>query len=298
MKSKLFLSDISVVDHGFINYRGQVIGGSFNPGFVVTGSVDETEKVVVDFSTIKKDLKKLIDRHVDDAYSNGFDHKVWFIEGYSQGTCTLIDRYYHIATDACTLVLPIDAVKIITPIDGLEPTYSIEYIQKAFEQYLTEELIKIYPLVEVEVECFNNIDTHKINKTQIDFMFTYSHGLKDSTSYGCQNIAHGHLSFIQSEKSDVPVEHIRKMQQVASDLGGAVFINRENIVFQDDSVIQIQYTTERGEFFASYKTTENKLIVLDTETTIEYLAEYVKNTYNVTGFYISEGLSKGCVVPA
>jgi len=296
MKSKLFLSEISVVDHGFINYKGQVIGGSFNPSFVITGSIDETEKVVVDFSTIKKDIKGLIDRHIWDAYNNGFDHKLWFIEGYSQGTCIKVDDNYHIVTDACKLILPTDAVKIIAPIDGIAPEYSTTYIQKAFEVYLTTELMKLYPLIGVEVECYNNINTHRVNTTQIYFMFTYSHGLKDSTSYGCQNIAHGHLSFIQSADSNAPLHHINKMKKVASDLGGAVFINRENIVFQDDSVIEIQYTTKRGQFFASYKTAENKLIVLDTETTIEYLAEYVKDTYNVTGFYISEGLSKGCVI--
>jgi hypothetical protein len=297
MKSNIFLSQISVVDHGYINYKGQVIGGSFNPGFIITGTIDESEKVVVDFSTIKKDIKGLIDIHISDIYENGFDHKIWFIEGYSQGSYAEIDNTYCIIeTDACTLKLPLDAVKIIRIIEGLAPEYTIKYIEKAFECYLTKGLSIKYPMIGVEVECINTIETHRINQQQVYFLFTYSHGLKDSTSYGCQNIAHGHLSFIQSSNANAQPDHISKMQIVASELGGAVFVNKSNIVFQDNSIIALEYTTERGVFNAQYKKSENKLIILDTETTIEYLAEYVKTKYNVGGFYISEGLSKGCIV--
>ena len=298
MKSNIFLSDLTVVDHGYINYKGQVIGGSFNPSFVVTGSVDEKEKVVVDFSTIKKDIKGNIDIHLNNIYNNGFDHKLWFIEGYSEGTYEQInDDYVVIKTHAVEITLPTDAVKVIKPIEGLTPEYSLEYIGKAFEQYLTDHLSIKYPDIEVQVECFNNIETHRINKNDNFFMFTYSHGLKDSTSYGCQNIAHGHLSFIQPDIFNEESSHVNTLNDIAIELDGAVFINSENIVYQDESAIKIQYTTNRGTFSASYSKSANKLIVLDTETTIEYLAEYVKQHWNVGGFYISEGLSKGTYAP-
>ena len=292
MRSSIFINNISVVDHGYINYRGQIIGGSFNPSFIVTGSVDKTEKVVVDFSTIKKDIKNLIDIHLNDVYDNGFDHKIWFIEGYSQGTYKVLDNgYCIISTDATELSVPVDAVKIIQKVEGYDPEYSIDYIGKSFESYLTKKLELKYPDISVQVDCYNNIETHRINKDDTFFMFTYSHGLKDSTSYGCQNIAHGHLSFLQPGfwfSGDLD-----KMATIATELDGAVFVNKENIVYGDNDVLDLEYTTNRGTFKVRYLRSANKLLVLDTETTIEYLAEYIRTRYSIHDFFVSEGLSKG-----
>jgi hypothetical protein len=293
MKSRIFLSNLSVVDHAYINYKGQVIGGSFNPSFIVTGEIDEKEKVVVDFSTIKKDMKTVIDAHSDVQDLNGFDHKLWFIIGYSNGKVNLVDDRYVITSEAGEVNVPRDALKIIEPIDNLTPEYTIEYIGKSFEQHLTTMLSKKYPDIDISVECFNNIDTHVINKQNESFLFTYSHGLKDSTSYGCQNVAHGHLSFIQPNSKTLDSHTYNLFKQIASDLDGAVFINKENVVADTDDYIKIEYTSIRGYFSAMYQKQSNNIFVLDTETTIEFLAEFVSDKYNVRYFYISEGLSKG-----
>src|SRR5574343_1490291 len=111
MKSSIFLSDLTVVDHAYINSQGQVIGGSFNPGFIVSGEVDPVEKVVVDFSTIKKDVKYSIDKHIDDYHHNGFDHKIWFIEGYSGGEYRQFEDKIEFKTPAFKARVPLDAVR-------------------------------------------------------------------------------------------------------------------------------------------------------------------------------------------
>lgn len=291
-KSSIFLSDLSVVDHAYIDDNGKVIGGSFNPGFIVTGSIDSVEQVVIDFSTVKKSLKQLIDQHIWNPETNGFDHKIWWIEGFSKGTIEKSDHAdrYIITTPALTAEVPTDALKIIKKIEGYNPDHSISYIGLALEQFLTIEMIKLYPNVNVKVECFNNINVHLIASKIPYQYFTYSHGLKDSTSYGCQNLLHGHLSFIQHQDVDI-------ITRIANDLDGAVFVNRSNIIMDTDNELTLTYTTpQRGYFTATYKKDSNKIIILDTETTIEWIAEFVKDTYQITDFYISEGLSKGTYI--
>lgn len=288
MKSNMFLSDLTVVDHAFIDNTGRVLGGSFNPGFLITGEVSADESVVVDFSTIKKDIKYAIDKHVFDVNLNGFDHKLWFIEGFSAGSYEIFDDYVEVDTPALSFKLPIDALRVIKPINGFS-TYSIEFIGLAIAQHVYSCLLKTYPDINLGVECLNNINVHTCSYYDYAY-FNYSHGLKNSTSYGCNNIAHGHLSYMQHKDDDV-------LRLVCEELDNAVFINQENISYEDNEMIGINYDTEeRGSFSATYNKEMNKIIILDTETTIEFIAEYVKNKFNISDFYISEGLSKGAYI--
>ncbi len=288
MKSTLFLSNLSIVDHAYVNHLGQVIGGSYNPSFLVTGNVSGDEKVVVDFSTIKHELKFHLDKHVFDINANGFDHKLWIIENYSN--CSFVDggRSVLITTPAFSGTVPTDAIRFVKNPDSLP--FTDKFIGDAFASHLTECLQPQYPDVDIEVKCINSVDEHIVDRDMPISFFRYSHGLKDSTSYGCNNIFHGHLSFIQYADQDT-------CDYIASELHNAVFINPENIRYEDDERITISYhTPERGFFVASYIKALNKIIVLNTETTIEYISSHVAKEYSIDKFYISEGLSKGCFV--
>ena len=67
----MFFSQPTVIDHAYIDQEGRVVGGSFNPDFLVTGEIDPKEKVVIDFGTGKKQIKALIDHK-----EFGYDHKL------------------------------------------------------------------------------------------------------------------------------------------------------------------------------------------------------------------------------
>jgi 6-pyruvoyl-tetrahydropterin synthase len=295
--AEMFLSELSIVDHAFINIWGNVEGGSFNPTFFVSGEIDPIENVVVDFSTIKKDIKAIID-----SKEIGFDHKLWFIEGYSQGEYLIEDDQISITTPTTSLLLPTNAVKIIKHDSVTPTTHSTESIGAVFAQLVQEELRKQYG-ASISVECRNTITVHSPLGDHASFAyFSYVHGLKDSTSWGCQNVAHGHLSFVQIQ----PVTPDTKIlaRTIAEDIDETIFINKENILHQDDDTITIGYTTGRGYFettytFAAYRS----IIILETETTIEHLVDFISNVYmqalnevNATALYVSEGLSKGAVV--
>lgn len=306
--SCLFLNDLTVVDHAYIDDKGCIIGGSFNPCFEVSGTPDPVEKVVVDFSTIKHDLKEMIDAHSFVFNENGFDHKVWIIEGYSNVTEVRVlgsstDNTVTIITPALALTVPGDAVKIIPQVPGMTPSYTTDYIGAAFESYLWPLLEMKYPKVGIVVKCTNttNIHTPTRNVAHNAYRFRYVHGLKDSTSYGCNNIAHGHGSFLSSENDPSGL-----LELIAMELDNTLFVRSENVKTvvqgQGETTITIAYTTPRGQFELIVEANSHKVVVLNTETTVEFLAAYVKERFgslmkasNMTSFCISEGLSKGAI---
>lgn len=297
--SSLFLSELSIVDHAYINNEGIVVGGSFNPSFLVTGEMDPIEQVVVDFSTIKKDIKAAID-HKD----IGFDHKLWFIDGYSAGTIAISDKAVVITTQYTTLNLPLNAVKYVQ--NDQVRDYNTPTIGIAFAELVQDELAKKYPAIDITVECINTENAHfSISPAYYPAeFFTYSHGLKDSTSWGCQNIAHGHLSFLQLETELSSSEASRELcTSIAQDISSALFVNPTNIKTNDDVTLVLEYETPRGLFQAAYAKSVYNIHILETETTVEHLVAWVASTYKdqlsaagVTRVWMSEGLSKGSFI--
>ncbi len=330
-RSTMFLSEMTIVDHAYIAATGTIIGGSWNPSFLVSGKIDPVEKVVVDFSTIKKQVKSYIDD--DDV---GFDHKLWVIDGFSGVTEYIVngkDATFENLMDL-DFICPNTPVTIKTPVGEItgpknafkfinaQPgqVYNTETAGLWMAEYLNEIFACKNPSIEcalaaknvdrdIEVDCSNTINAHTYlpnNIAPVEY-FTYNHGLKDSTSWGCQNLGHGHLSFIQiatDAEKNVAVEDIKVVTfTIADALNNTTFINRENVTIDNNDVVSIAYTTPgRGAFGASYSKADpdNKIVILDTETTIEFLVDYIRVTFAIeletisaTGIYVSEGLSKG-----
>jgi hypothetical protein len=283
MRSSIFLNEISVIDHSYIDDTGFLRGGSFLCSFIVTGEVDETEKVVVDFSTIKKDIKNIIDKHSRNPNENGFDHQLWVINGYSDYTKTQNGNDVYISTPICKLQAPGQFVKEFNGVSYFSA-------EQAIADHVLTALNVNYPNINLSVEC-------KLSETPVfppfstnfnHILFRYVHGLKDSTSMGCKNLHHGHLSYICIEDT----QHLLKIQ---SELQSVIFVNEQNIISQVNDLLEIGYEIDgEGVFNAKYDTSKLKTIILKTETTIEYLLEYFIQHYDITGkVYISEGLNKG-----
>lgn len=291
----MFLNEMTVVDHAYIDDRGMVVGGSYNPSFIVKGEVDEVEQVVVDFSTVKKDIKSLID-HRD----TGFDHKLWVSTKYScLVSCDRYDedRRVRIVTPHVELDLPVDAVAFFD-----FESYDDQTIGLWFATYLTEQLGEKYP--GILVNCFNSDMPHTVKwRTQDDTVLTdplpvrYHHGLRNSTSFGCKNIAHGHLSFIQCETKNLEKTQ-ELLHKIHQEWHSCVYIYGDNLVGNT-----IAYNTPDRGFF-SYKFSDSTRVkVFDHETTIENLVASLKAQYlqefrdaGVVNLYFSEGLSKGAVI--
>lgn len=308
MESKMFLVQPTVIDHAYIDHDGCVVGGSFNPDFVIGGKVDAKEKVVVDFSTVKKTLKA----HIDDR-EQGFDHKLWLMPGYSKYQVEHVSPdMLCIKTPNVQLDLPRNAIKVLPH----AVAYTEEEIEVELFLYLQECMGRSYPGIDIDIRVHNSAIPQTItpNPQTIAGLgshietFTYNHGLKDSTSWGCQNIAHGHLSFLQVfyERGRIgdTVNPIGLCRSISEYLDGTTFVYTDNVVpSKEPGVVTMEYETERGYFRAEYRRYGHKVVVLDTETTVEYLVSHVRDVFGermrnarIRKLFLSEGLSKGAMV--
>lgn len=289
--STMFLSNLTILDHAIIDERGNVVGGSFNPSFFVTGRIDPAEQVVVDFSTVKKDIKNIIDHK-----ETGFDHKLWWIQGISLGTTSTVGDRIIIVTPTTRLEMPTNAVRFIPTVEGAD---IIDTIQTCINKHVTKELRKLHPGGEIQVKGYCFTDAHFPTSNQCAAFFRYAHGLKDSTSWGCNNIAHGHLSYIQLLPTTASSVVLQK--QIATDLHDTMFVFNENITDDFADELTVEYDTPlRGHFLAQFNKKDYNIIILETETTVEHLVEYVVAKYHnelttlgVELVLVSEGLSKG-----
>jgi hypothetical protein len=283
MRSKLWLSDTTNIDHAYIDERGYLIGGSLRPKFIVHGVVDPVENVVVDFSTIKKSIKSIIDHN-----ETGFDHKLWWFTNSSNGTITFTDDTVMIETPMITITGPKNIVRIMD--DGFD----------TIGDHINDELRVLYPNVgiELEVELTTTLDLYPSMNSN-PHLFRYAHGLRESTSWGCQNIAHGHLSYIAAATVNELATDLL-LAKIAVELDNTIFGWKENANVNEND-IDISYTAQRGYMYMVIK--DGKFIILDNESTIENIVEYVAERWGrelhdagVYELYVSEGLSKGSCI--
>ena len=189
---KIYWENISDVDHAILFPLGQMVGNSYIATATAEGNNNNEEAVILDFSTGKKQLKALCD--------NVVDHKLW-----------VNDRYHEIVyTDESVIVrargldkqitfetmLPKDAVYVQSFISDITMPFNQQkdYIEQAV-RLANEDLSKkaSTPEMKVTIGINNKIFENSKNK----YFFRYTHGLPTSTSYGCQNICHGHLRYIE-----------------------------------------------------------------------------------------------------
>lgn len=291
----------------------------------MTGPVDTLEEVVVDFGTIKREIKELIDGR------KGYDHKLWVLPDvgdesdmsswYTSGPSSskLVAKFNiagrtTVATPKIAIRCPENAVKVCQ-------YDSIPNLEKDIEAFLETNLnaegnrnitVKVrlhtnpvLPYDRIMSDKMISWSNH-INLWQYLINFRYTHGLKNSTSWGCQNIAHGHeswLLFLDGSNNVVPIDLPFK-ERIDSELHNHTFIWKDNIVFEDPYRIDIEYQTlGRGVFSMTLSKKDCLYQILDTETTVEHLVEWFcyhfkdevqwMITKGATKVYMSEGLVKG-----
>jgi 6-pyruvoyl-tetrahydropterin synthase len=302
-ESTLFLNNISQIDFAYLNPLAALpIGGSYHLSALVTGDVEPQEAVVVDFGKIKKSIKEIVD-----AKEDGFDHKLWVPSNYD---CKLYNRTFSMKVDASEIEIITDNFSTICPIDSVKMVDSSLSFEQQISCQLEHKLNVLYPTTNIKVKA--NLSVKAFIPEQIGPFFRYFryvHGLKNSSSWGCQNISHGHLSWLAvCDKDGNGIELPNELFfEITDKLNNAVFIWSENVIDKNQGIVSIGYDCDRGSFEAKYSKNVN-VIEIDTETTVENLAEWFIVTFKerlTTDFfkkrgaysvYFSEGLAKGCYI--
>ncbi len=297
MKSTMFLNNITCIDHAWVDDMGEINGNSYNLCAEITGEVDETEQVVIDFSGCKKAIKHLVDES-----EFAIDHRLVIVDGFSDAVLSQVEDRLRMQVDtpvfhAVSTVN--DWYQVIKPSELIETDFRIpsdslymSYVAEYLEDMLLEQLRKQgYPVTHVAVELSESFDLPSWANSHVEF--NYAHGLRSSTSYGCQNIAHGHRSFIAVDQH-LNSKGRKVLKRIAKEMSGYIAWS-DNIRKEDE----VSYKSQRGNFYMRHE----NMIVIPTETTVENLANYIATTYEeefqrmgVQRVWVSEGLSKGSVV--
>ena len=270
LSSTIFINDLTVIDAAYISASGHLCGTSFTASVAIRGPVEEHESVVIDFSACKKKIKALIDDR-----ENGYDHKLWYDPKFVE-----INSATHGVTELWAnhvrLTLPTNAVRALGCTQGITQ----DEVSKSIENYLNAELQLEFPGVDVTVALHSRpsmpssgmvrdilakalgTEDIAIRKTAHPSAFHYTHGLKNSSSWGCQNIAHGHHSFFSvytEYGSLVRWNDIIELQdEIADHLDNTVFIYQENVIGDLETEISLQYeTAERGQFSMTLNSAEH-----------------------------------------
>lgn len=302
-KSTLFLENVTAIDYAFLDpIDNTPQGRSLQLSVMVSGRVDEHEAVVVDFSKIKKTIKAIIDDN-----DHGFDHKLWVPEDYNthhpQIEVYEDDGEIEIVTPKFRSICPTNAIRFTGFI-------GVSSIEKSITNHLETELRVVYPNIGIKVKATVCEDMW-IPKTMRDYAmsFCYVHGLKNSSSWGCQNINHGHLSWLAICNKDgnglfIPTDFYSRLRR---EIHNAYFVWDENILKESEDTLTIGYHCDRGYFECEYNKDAN-IRIITTDTTVENLAQWFVNTYRdeltsgelkemgAHSVYLSEGLTKGAYI--
>lgn len=296
----MFFDNVTDLDCAVLSGQ-DILGRSYRVQAEVTGPVETEEQVVIDFSACKKEMKRLID-----DVELGFDHK--FIactaedfDGAFDKKPNGVERSY-ISTESFSAT----GDPVMFQLIDSESNQGIETsLRIAIEELLSVGLAKLVDLDIGEIDVsVTLVPCLSITAGQFRLPFNYVHGLKNSTSFGCQNIIHGHSSFIEAfDGNGFPIT-LTKLIEIFDIPFDANYIvtTKDNLVDSDDGITRIEYESKgRGTF--KLETTQDTWVLDYPDTTVENLASYiaVKNLSSlraagVSKIRVSEGLSKGAVV--
>ncbi|GAB3015982.1 6-carboxytetrahydropterin synthase [Bowmanella dokdonensis] len=292
---QLFVNDLTVMDFSYLCPRRGMVGESWIVDVILDGGLNE-ESMVLDFSKVKKQLKRLIDLHVDHKLLVPAEHAYSLINHDSQNDQVTVD-FMRPEGRSIHLYCPPEAYAFI---------YADEVSMVSVSQYLKDIIATELP---------ENVQglTLMLREEVIEGpYYHYTHGLKKHEG-NCQRIAHGHRSRVQvyrNEQADPACE------QYWAERWRDIYIGtREDLVGQQHLHLSAQarqqdfsehylfsYESSQGLFELVIPKAESNII--DTDSTVECLAQFMADqhkqmqpgaSFKVLAF---EGVGKGAIAHA
>lgn len=248
--ANLFVEALTVIDCALLDSARGLIGESWIVDLELGGELDD-QGMVLDFGTVKKQIKQLIDAEIDHRLliptraaelslketSNSIDVE------FSSQTGNII---HHSPTEA---VCKIDSIKID---------------QDSVSQFLHQLLSRRLP------SNINSISLGLRNETSDQPYFHYCHGLKKHGG-NCQRIAHGHRSRIEisidgSRNPNIERAWVKRWRDI-------YIATTDDETNTGEDATTLQYQSEQGEFYLILN--PDRVYWVDGDTTIERLAQHL-----------------------
>lgn len=180
---QLFVKDLTVMDFSYLCPERGMVGESWIVDVVLSGDLNE-ESMVLDFSKVKKSLKRLIDLYVDHKLLIPMDNALTIKQDDTASDNVWID-FLRADGKSIHLNSPSDAYAFVyaqtVTMDSVN-----EYLKQIIATHLPENVDGIELILRTEI-----IDTP---------YYHYTHGLKKHDG-NCQRIAHGHRSRVDIYKN-------------------------------------------------------------------------------------------------
>ena len=274
----LFVRGLTVMDFSCLHTERGLLGESWIVDVTLHGSLDE-QGMVLDFSDVKKQVKRLVDERFDHKLIVPITSDCTHIDGDpEQPTVTFAygsngKRILHSSPPSALCLL--DAAAVTT-----------ESVARAIE----EELVAIMP---------SNVEKIAIalREEVIDGAFYhYSHGLKQHCG-NCQRIAHGHRSRIEIYRNgqrDLLLE-----EQWAARWRDIYIGSRNDLVEESGELHHYHYRASQGEY--DLVIPAECCYLIDTDSTVENLAAHIaamlgeQNPDDDIRVDAYEGVGKGAV---
>jgi 6-pyruvoyl-tetrahydropterin synthase len=290
---QLFVNDLTVMDFSYLCPERGMVGESWIVDVILNGDLNE-ESMVLDFSKVKKQLKYLIDLHIDHKLLVPVEHVYSQVERDNKTDYVKVD-FIRPGGRSIHLNCPAEAYAFVYAARVTMPTVS-DYLKDVIATHLPDNVEGIELMLRAEV----------INTPY----YHYTHGLKKHDG-NCQRIAHGHRSkvLVYENEQDSAELQIYWAQRWADIYIGSTedVVSPEEVCFRLDSGDFKQhwlfaYESSQGRFELAIPKAESELI--DTDTTVECLAQFMVNehkrlqpahSYKVLAF---EGVGKGAIAYA
>lgn len=280
----LFVRDLTVIDFSYLCEKRGMLGESYIVDVELHGGLDQTS-MVLDFSHVKKLIKRTIDELVD--------HKLVLPEQSAALSLSVIEQTHILRFNSqrgrIQMAAPAQASVAIATTAINEHSIT-EFLQQAIKPLLPENIDKVIFTLRPE------------NSTS--FYYHYSHGLKKHDG-NCQRIAHGHRSTIQIYTDGMLAPRLNKYWSerwqdiylaTAEDVCEAAAMQHLHAGNDDYS---FRYHAAQGWFELTMPKSHCEIVSCD--TTVECLAEYIATElkqldqtkqYKVVAY---EGVGKGAI---
>ena len=284
---KLFVRDLTVIDASYLDAARGFVGESYQVDIILQGSLNE-QSMILDFSLVKKQIKKIIDAEVD--------HKL--LVPHAAENCSVIMEAQRTQVNfklndnsMIQLKCPNEAYCLLE-----SETINIELLETYLEQVVLLQLPENIYSLEI-----------KLRNEQIETpYYHYTHGLKKHNG-NCQRIAHGHRSKIDIFVNDIYNKELAK--DWANRWQDIYLVSQEDIVDKSDlSFIVVKndidklcsaYHAPQGYF--ELLMPAHRAEILPKDTTVEELANYICQQIKTrvgddkVTVYAYEGIGKGAI---
>ena len=257
----LFVDNLTVIDFAYLDATRGLVGESWIADVVLGGELDE-QGMVFDFSNVKRTIKRVIDERVD--------HRLVIPGGY-QGLIRNEDQ-----PDTFTWKLT-DGSRIVhrSPDEAVVWLSAGHVVPSAVARLLEHELMEVLPANVTSVAI--NLREEVIEGT----WYHYVHGLKKHPG-NCQRIAHGHRSPIRIDRNghrDYDLE--RRWATLWRDIyvGSEEDVVRRYVGQDGVRYVTFEYEANQGEFALTLP--EERVYMLDTDTTVELIAAHMADKLKV-----------------